>query len=364
MHIQIERERLISVLDHVEGIVERRNTIPILSNVLIEARGDRVSVTATDLDIVASDSVGGVSVQQEGGTTVPASTFSALIGKMPGGSMIDLKIDGGRLVIKAGRVRFQIPILPVDDFPIGAAVGGQSFSLPIASILDAFKLVKDSMSTEESRYYLNGTYLAIEDGVMVAVSTDGHRLGIAKIADVDIGAPNAIVPRKAVSELIKIMPAFEGDADINLDARSIEFRMGDLTFRSKLIDGTFPDYTRVVPSGGGTTIEVDPSMLQQAIDRVTVIAQEKSSAVKIKVEKDKLTISASSPDYGTAQEELAATCDGDATVGYNGRYLKDILSGYSDAAAVTITFADSTAPALIRPVGTDVNRSVLMPMRI
>tara|TARA_B100000378_G_scaffold273260_1_gene265916 strand:+ start:1914 stop:3119 length:1206 start_codon:yes stop_codon:yes gene_type:complete len=364
MEFRIEREKILGLVEHVEGVVERRNTIPILSNVLIQVEGDSVAVTATDLDITIRDRITGIDVGAAGKTTVGAATFSALIRKMPASSLIDMKVEEGRMTIRSGRIRYQIPVLPADDFPLAQPTQGEDIEFSITDMVGAFKLIRDSMSTEETRYYLNGAFLAIEDKDLVAVSTDGHRLGIAKIADVGMDAPNAIVPRKAVNQFIKIMPSFEGQVTVRIDQRSIEFEAGDLLFRSKLIDGTFPDYARVIPSGNDVVIKVDPVILQQAIERVSIVTTEKTSAVTLSVEKDKITIIATSPDTGSAQEEVPAESTKEIRVGYNSNYLKDILSNYSECDMVTISLGNETSPALIRPDNSTVNRSVLMPMRI
>ena len=358
MEFRIEREKILGLVEHVEGVVERRNTIPILSNVLIQVEGDSVAVTATDLDITIRDRITGIDVGAAGKTTVGAATFSALIRKMPSSSLIDMKVEEGRMTIRSGRIRYQIPVLPADDFPLAQPTQGEDIEFSITDMVGAFKLIRDSMSTEETRYYLNGAFLAIEDKDLVAVSTDGHRLGIAKIADVGMDAPNAIVPRKAVNQFI------EGQVTVRIDQRSIEFEAGDLLFRSKLIDGTFPDYARVIPSGNDVVIKVDPVILQQAIERVSIVTTEKTSAVTLSVEKDKITIIATSPDTGSAQEEVPAESTKEIRVGYNSNYLKDILSNYSECDMVTISLGNETSPALIRPDNSTVNRSVLMPMRI
>ena len=364
MEFRIEREKILGLVEHVEGVVEKRNTIPILSNVLIEAEGDSVAVTATDLDITVRDRIASVDVKIGGKTTVGAATFSALIRKMPPTSMIEMTVADGRMTIRSGRIRYQIPVLGADDFPLAQPTQGEDIEFSVTDMVSAFKLIRDSMSTEETRYYLNGAFLAIEERPLLAVSTDGHRLGIAKIADVGMNAPDAIVPRKAVNQFIKIMPSFEGEVTVRIDQRSIEFEAGDLLFRSKLIDGTFPDYARVIPSSEDVIIKVDPAILRQAIERVSVVTTEKTSAIKLAVEKDKITIIANSPDTGSAQEEVPAESNTEITVGYNSNYLKDILSNYSECDQVTISLGNETSPALIRPDNSEVNRSVLMPMRI
>jgi DNA polymerase-3 subunit beta len=364
MHLRIEKETILGVIDHVDGIVEKRNTMPILSNVLLHAHGDTLSVTATDLDITVRESVSGIDIEENGKTTVTASIFSALIRKMPSKCIIEMKVENGRMTIKGGRIRYQIPVLPADDFPLGKQTEGNEGTIQIDSVVRAFKLVKDSMSTEESRYYLNGAFIAIENDKLVAVSTDGHRLSIAQICDAIFERPDAIVPRKAVNELLKILSDFEGEMKVEIDERTITFEIGELLFTSKLIDGTFPDYTRVVPTDADMTLKVNPVELQQAIDRVSIVAAEKTSAVKLEIKGDKITITATDPQTGTATEEVAAESDVDLTVGYNGRYLREILSGYAGSEVVTISFSSETSPALIKPIGSDIDRSVLMPMRI
>lgn len=364
MHIRVEKEKILEIVDHVEGIVEKRNTIPILSNILIEASSRGLNVTATDLDIVATDFMSDVEVLQNGKTTVAAAIFGALIRKMPSGSQIDMEVVDGRMTIKGGRIRYQIPVLPSDDFPIGRATEGETIQLSIESVVRAFRLVRDSMSTEESRYYLNGAFLAIEEESLVAVSTDGHRLSIAQISDTKIKQPDAIVPRKAVNEILKILPDFEGEMGVTIDERSIRFEIGNLVFTSKLIDGTFPDYTRVVPAGDKIKIKVNPLLLQQAIERVSIVSSERTSAIRLDIEPTKITIIANNPDTGTAQEEVPAESNQEISVGYNGRYLRELLNGYQACENIMITLENETSPALIRPDNHEVDRSVLMPMRI
>ena len=364
MHIKVEKEAILEIIEHVEGVVEKRNTIPILSNILLEARGDRLSVTATDLSITARERISGVAVEEEGKATVASAIFSALVRKMPNGTLIDMKVENQRMIIRGGRIRFAIPVLPAEDFPIGKEVDGDPIVLPIESIMRAFRLVKDSISTEETRYYLNGAFLAIEDEKLVAVSTDGHRLSLALISETRINKPDAIVPRKAVNEILKILPDFEGDMTVRLDQSTISFEIGELLFSAKLIDGTFPDYTRIMPKDGQIMIHVNPSELQQAIERVSVISSEKTSAIKLHVEREKMTISATNPDTGTAQEEVAIQANDEIVVGYNGRYLREILANYQNHDTIIISLTNETSPALIHPEGVEIDRSVIMPMRI
>lgn len=364
MHINIEKETILNLIDHVEGIVEKRNTIPILSNILIDAEGQSISVTATDLSITAREKVDGIDVIVPGKVTVSSSIFAALIRKMPGNAVIEMKLENNRMVIRGGRIRFEIPVLPAEDFPIGKETQSDPVTMSIDSLSRALRLVRDSMSTEETRYYLNGAFLAIENESLVAVSTDGHRLSVAKIDDINIDRPDAIVPRKAVSELLKILPDFEGQMSVRIDQGSISFQMGNLMFSSKLIDGTFPDYSRIMPRDSSIVVKFNPADLQQAIDRVSIVSSEKTSAIKLVIEKDKMTIIAINPDTGSAQEEVIVESTDDITVGYNGRYLREILNGYQGCEIMVMNLTNESSPTLIHPENSIIDRSVLMPMRI
>ena len=370
MKLTIERGALLKALSHVQGVVERRNTIPILSNVQLVAQAGRLSLTATDLDIAVVESVG-VEVEQAGGTTAPAHTLFDIVRKLPEGAQVQLNHNENRLAVKAGRSSFALACLPRDDFPAmaeGEVPTGFTLSAPdLRRIIDR---VRFAISTEETRYYLNGIYLhaAEQAGVkfLRAVATDGHRL-----ARIDIPLPagaaalqGVIVPRKTVGEVRKLLDEATGDVTVSVGESKIRFAFDDVVLTSKLIDATYPEYERVIPTQNDKLLEVEAKAFATAVDRVSTISSEKSRAVKLSLEKDRVTLSATSPENGSASEELAARYPAKAMeIGFNSRYLMDI-AGQIDGETARFLLADAGAPTLIRDAGDDSVLYVLMPMRV
>jgi DNA polymerase-3 subunit beta len=375
MKATIERATLLRCLSHVQSVVERRNTIPILSNVLIEAAdGGSVKVMATDLDLQVVETMSAASVETAGAITVSAHLLFDIARKLPEGSQVSLDAADNQMVIKAGRSRFKLPTLPRDDFPV--IVEGDlptSFELPARTLAQMIDATRFAISTEETRYYLNGIFLHVSDDdgpVLKAAATDGHRLARFTIAQPDgaDGMPDVIVPRKAVAELRKLLEeALDGAVMIDLSASKIRFTLsgeGGVVLTSKLIDGTFPDYSRVIPTGNDKLLKVDPKLFFQGVDRVATIATEKTRAVKMGLDNDKVTLSVTSPDNGNAAEELAASYSSDGfEIGFNANYLKDIL-GQFDSEEVELHLADAGAPTLIREDDKSPALYVLMPMRV
>ncbi|QZD92566.1 DNA polymerase III subunit beta [Qipengyuania xiapuensis] len=374
MKATIERATLLRCLSHVQSVVERRNTIPILSNVLIEAEGDGLRVMATDLDLQVVEHMDAASVDSDGSITVSAHLLFDIARKLPEGSQVSLETAENRMDVKAGRSRFKLPTLPRDDFPV--IVEGDlptSFSLPAKTLAELIDRTRFAISTEETRYYLNGIFLHVSDEdqpVLKAAATDGHRLARFTIPRPDgaEGMPDVIVPRKAVAELRKLLDEnMDGDVTIDLSASKIRFTLGGeggVVLTSKLIDGTFPDYSRVIPTGNDKLLKIDPKSFFAGVDRVATIATEKTRAVKMGLDKDKVTLTVTSPDNGTASEELAAEYASDGfEIGFNAGYLKDILSQI-DADEVEIHLADAGAPTLIRKNDDSPALYVLMPMRV
>ena len=375
MKATIERATLLRCLSHVQSVVERRNTIPILSNVLIEAdEGGSVKVMATDLDLQVIENMSAASVESGGAITVSAHLLFDIARKLPEGSQVGLETADNRMAIKAGRSRFSLPTLPRDDFP--TIVEGDlptSFELPAKTLAELIDRTRFAISTEETRYYLNGIFLHVADDdkpVLKAAATDGHRLARFTI-DQPAGAegmPDVIVPRKAVAELRKLLEeSMDGNVQIDLSASKIRFTMGGeggVVLTSKLIDGTFPDYSRVIPTGNDKLLKIDPRSFYEGVDRVATIATEKTRAVKMALEADKVVLSVTSPDNGTATEEVAAQYGADGfEIGFNANYLKDILSQI-DSDTVELHLADAGAPTLIRKDDKSPALYVLMPMRV
>ena len=373
MKATIERATLLRCLSHVQSVVERRNTIPILSNVLIEAEGDGLRVMATDLDLQVVEHME-ASVESDGSVTVSAHLLFDIARKLPDGSQVSLETADNRMAIKAGRSRFSLPTLPRDDFPV--IVEGDlptSFELPAKTLAEMIDRTRFAISTEETRYYLNGIFLHVSDEdqpVLKAAATDGHRLARFTLARPDgaEGMPDVIVPRKAVAELRKLLEEkMDGNVQIDLSASKIRFTLGGeggMVLTSKLIDGTFPDYSRVIPTGNDKLLKIDPRTFHEGVDRVATIATEKTRAVKMGLDKDKVTLTVTSPDNGTATEELSAEYGAEGfEIGFNAGYLKDIL-GQIDSDTVEIHLADAGAPTLIRKDDDSPALYVLMPMRV
>ncbi|MXP40916.1 DNA polymerase III subunit beta [Altererythrobacter soli] len=375
MKATIERAKLLRCLSHVQSVVERRNTIPILSNVLIEASGDGlVRVMATDLDLQVVESLEAVSVDGAGAITVSAHLLFDIARKLPDGSQVSLETADNRMTVKAGRSRFQLPTLPRDDFPM--IVEGDlptSFEIPAKTLAELIDRTRFAISTEETRYYLNGIFLHVTDEdqpVLKAAATDGHRLARFTLPRPEgaAGMPDVIVPRKAVGELRKLLEeALDSNVLIDLSASKIRFTLGGeggMVLTSKLIDGTFPDYSRVIPTGNDKLLRVDPKSFYEGVDRVATIATERTRAVKMGLEQDRVTLSVTSPDNGTASEEVPAQYSSDGfEIGFNANYLKDIL-GQIDGDTVELHLADAGAPTLIRQDSNSPALYVLMPMRV
>ncbi|MCZ8136459.1 MAG: DNA polymerase III subunit beta [Porphyrobacter sp.] len=375
MKATIERATLLRCLSHVQSVVERRNTIPILSNVLIDASdGGSVRVMATDLDLQVVETMSASSVDQPGAITVSAHLLFDIARKLPEGSQVSLTTNDNRLEVKAGRSNFKLPTLPRDDFPV--IVEGDlptSFELPARMLAELIDRTRFAISTEETRYYLNGIFLHVTDEdepMLKAAATDGHRLARFTLPRPEgaAGMPDVIVPRKAVGELRKLLEeALDSNVLIDLSASKIRFTMGGeggVVLTSKLIDGTFPDYSRVIPTANDKLLKVDPKLFFSGVDRVATIATEKTRAVKIGLDNDRVTLSVTSPDNGTAAEELAAEYRSEGMeIGFNANYLKDIL-GQIDADTVELHLADAGAPTLIRENESSRALYVLMPMRV
>ncbi|MGY6636363.1 MAG: DNA polymerase III subunit beta [Erythrobacter sp.] len=375
MKATIERATLLRCLSHVQSVVERRNTIPILSNVLIDASdGGSVRVMATDLDLQVVETMSAASVEQPGAITVSAHLLFDIARKLPEGSQVSLTTQENRLEVKAGRANFKLPTLPRDDFPI--IVEGDlptSFELPARQLAEMIDRTRFAISTEETRYYLNGIFLHVTDEdepLLKAAATDGHRLARFTLPRPEgaAGMPDVIVPRKAVGELRKLLDeAMDGNVLIDLSASKIRFTLGGeggVVLTSKLIDGTFPDYSRVIPTANDKLLKVDPKLFRSGVDRVATIATEKTRAVKIGLENDKVTLSVTSPDNGTATEEVMADYGAEGMeIGFNANYLKDILDQI-EGDSVEMHLADAGAPTLIRQNDASPALYVLMPMRV
>jgi DNA polymerase-3 subunit beta len=372
MKVTVERAALLKSLGHVHRVVERRNTIPILANVLIRAEGSKLSFKATDLDLEITETIA-AEVSPGGSTTVPAHMFYEIVRKLPEGTQVVLEGTGDRavLTLRAGRSRFTLQTLPENDFPdLAAGDMTHSFKLAAADLKRLIDKTQFAISTEETRYYLNGIYLhaagSAKTQTLRAVATDGHRLAQVEIAlpKGAAGMPGIIVPRKTVNEVQRLIEDVDAEISVELSQGKIRFTIGDVVLTSKLIDGTFPDYARVIPSGNDKELVVDKKEFEQAVDRVSTVSSERGRAVKLSLSSGRLVLSVTNPDSGSATEEIEVEYASDPIdIGFNSRYLLDIASQIESEAAV-LRLADPGSPTLIEDKDSKGTLYVLMPMRV
>jgi DNA polymerase-3 subunit beta len=371
MRVRIERANLLKALNHVHRVVERRNTIPILANVLLRADGSELSLKATDLDMEIVDRVP-AAVDQAGASTVPAHMLYDIVRKLPDGSEIELDTSSGQtMALKAGRARFSLQMLPDADFPdLNAGELPFAFTLPSEALKRLIDRTQFAISTEETRYYLNGIYFHVigEGGQarLRAVATDGHRLAKAELPAPagSAGMPGLIVPRKTVGEVQKLIENPDSEVAVALSETKIRFSIGDLVLTSKLIDGTFPDYERVIPKANDKELKVDKADFERAVDRVSTVSSDRGRAVKLSLSEDKMVLAVNNPDSGSATDELPVEYGSEPMeIGFNSKYLMDIAGQLTTGDAV-FRLADSGSPTLIQDAGDADALYVLMPMRV
>ncbi len=372
MKVTIERSALLKALSHVQSVVEKRNTIPILSNILMTGFEGQLSLTATDMDMEVVESVE-ANVVLPGSLTAPAHTLHDIVRKLPDGAQVELDSGGDAtmLTLKAGRSRFKLGCLPTEDFPRMAEVAfDRDFALAVTALRTMIERTRFAISTEETRYYLNGIYVhapeATDKPVLRAVATDGHRLARVEL-DLPEGAaglPDAIIPRKCVGEVAKLLGESDQDVKVSLSSTRVRFSFGSITLTSKLIDGTFPDYERVIPANNDKRLQVDPKSFRAAVERVATIATEKTRAIKLSLDTNALTLSATAPEAGSASEDLDVAYEQEAMeIGFNSRYLLDITDQITQGDAV-FTLASANAPTVISDAEDSSALYVLMPMRV
>ncbi|MEI9929794.1 MAG: DNA polymerase III subunit beta [Rhizomicrobium sp.] len=373
MKINVERGAFLKALSHVQSVVERRNTIPILSNVMIEAAKGQLKLTATDLDIEIVESIPS-DVLRNGAATAPAHMLYDIVRKLPDGAQVQAELltaEGGRLAVSAGSSRFELACLPKEDFPqMAAGALPHKFRLAANDLKQVIDKTRFAISTEETRFYLNGIYLhAAKEGKVKslrAAATDGHRLARFEMELPD-GAgdmPGVIVPRKTIAELRRLLDDADGAIETSLSDTKIQFTFNGVELTSKLIDGTFPDYQRVIPSGNDKVLSVEAKEFAQSVDRVSTISADKTRAVKLNIAKEKVTLSVVNPESGTATEELGANYAASAIeIGFNARYLLDITNQIVGK-EVRFLLSDAGSPTIIEDTEDSRTLYVLMPMRV
>ncbi len=372
MKVTVERAELLKSLGHVHRVVERRNTIPILANVLVRAEKSALNLKATDLDLEVIEAIS-AEVSPGGSTTVPAHMLYEIVRKLPEGSQVVLEASGDRamLAIKAGRSRFTLQTLPESDFPdLAAGDMTHKFVVNASDLKRLIDKTQFAISTEETRYYLNGIYLHAagsgKSATLRGVATDGHRLAQADlpIPEGAAGMPGVIVPRKAVTEVQRLIEDNDAEVTVELSSSKIRFSIGSVVLTSKLIDGTFPDYGRVIPTGNDKELTVDKKDFEAAVDRVSTVSSERGRAVKLSLSSGRLVLSVTNPDSGSATEEIEVEYDADPIdIGFNSRYLLDIAAQLDGEVAV-LRLADPGSPTLIEDKDAKGTLYVLMPMRV
>jgi DNA polymerase-3 subunit beta len=365
MKLTAEREKLLMPLQAVIGVVERRQTMPVLANVLLSARSGQLSITATDLEVelVASTEV---AVGEGGDITVPGRKILDILRALPEKVQVSLTNEGEKVVIKAGRSRFSLSTLPASDFPLVDDINAQqTVKIPRKELLRLLEKTHFSMAQQDVRYYLNGMLLEIEGSNLRAVATDGHRLALCETAASAKAksSQQVIVPRKGVLELQRVLTE-EGDAEIAIGSNHVRAQIGDIRFTSKLIDGRFPEYSRVIPAAPAAAIRADRDVLRQALQRTAILSNEKYRGIRVTVKRNAITVQAHNPEQEEAEEEIEVAYEGaDLEVGFNVNYLLDALAAI-DGQEVELGLTDSNSSCLIRSPGSTNARYVVMPMRL
>lgn len=363
----IERSNLLKSLSKLQSFVEKRNTIPILSNIKITSNQAGLNLTVTDMDLVASEEIE-AKIQNEGSITVPANTLYDIVRKLPEGSQIKAELDAesSRVLVTSGNSKFTLSYLPADEFPVmSEGELSHKFTLKAKEFLNLIDKTKFAMSTEETRYYLNGVYLHNVEEKVVAVSTDGHRL-----AKVEIGAPEGakdmpgiIVPRKAVSEISKILENQE-EVTISLSDSKIKFNAGKVELLSKVVDGTFPDYQRVIPDNNTKALKINTAALKEAVDRVSTVAADKTKAIKIALSTNNMSLTSQGIEGTSANETVECDYASDELeAGFNSRYLLEMLN-LIEGDDSNFQLETPNAPVIVTDTEDETALFIIMPMRV
>ncbi|ARU86480.1 DNA polymerase III subunit beta [Pseudomonas sp. M30-35] len=367
MHFTIQREALLKPLQLVAGVVERRQTLPVLSNVLLVVEGQQLSLTGTDLEV---ELVGRVTLEdaaEPGEITVPARKLMDICKSLPSDALIDIRVDEQKLLVKAGRSRFSLSTLPANDFPtVEEGPGSLTFDLVQSKLRRLIERTSFAMAQQDVRYYLNGMLLEVQTGILRAVATDGHRLAMCSMqAEIDnVERHQVIVPRKGILELARLLTEQDGIVSIVLGQHHIRATTGEFTFTSKLVDGKFPDYERVLPRGGDKIVIADRQGLREAFSRTAILSNEKYRGIRLQLESGLLKIQANNPEQEEAEEETAVEYNGSALeIGFNVSYLLDVL-GVMTTDQVRLILSDSNSSALVQEADNDDSAYVVMPMRL
>jgi DNA polymerase-3 subunit beta len=366
MRFSTQRESLLKPMQQVVGVVERRQTLPVLANLLVQVKAGRLSLTGTDLEVEMRAGAA-VEAGEDGETTVPARKWFDLVRALPDGVKVDVQVKGDRVVMHAGRSRYTLASLPAEEFPTTDEIEvTDRVALPEGQLRRLLERTSFAMANQDVRYYLNGLLLDLRGNELRCVATDGHRMAMSETA-LD-GAANGkrqlIVPRKGVTELLGLFESAEDPVNIEFSANHIRVRRGDVTFTSKLIDGSFPDYEAVIPLGADKVVRVDRETLRNALQRAAILSNEKYRGVRLEVSPNCLRVIAHNPEQEEAFEEIEAqTPANDIAIGFNVGYLLDALGALDDE-EVQLQLRDAQSSCLLRGAANEQTQHVIMPLRL
>ena len=367
MKFTTNREALLRPLQLVTGVVERRQTLPVLANLLVDARDGTLSLTGTDLEVELVVVDGGVAIEEEGQTTIPARKLADIWRSLPEGAEVSVQVEGDRAIVRSGRSRFALATLPAADFPkVEGEAGDLALSVPQNDLRRLLDQVSFSMAQQDVRYFLNGMLLEVTPEHVRSVATDGHRLAMCTLTGGGSGGDRiqAIVPRKGVLELGRLLDDGEESVTLQIGSNHLRVQLGPYTLTSKLVDGKFPDYEKVVPRRGGQSLSGDRETLKQAFNRASILSNEKYRGIRLILDSDQLTIQANNPEQEEAEEVVAVNYAGDRMeIGFNVSYLQDVLN-VLDTPEVQLSIADANSSALIEGAGNEEAVYVVMPMRL
>lgn len=366
MRFTLQREVFLKPLQQVVNVVERRQTLPVLANLLVSVKAGQLSMTATDLEVemIARCAVDDA---QDGELTIPARKLFDLVRALPDGSKVSVVQSGEKVTVQAGRSRFVLSTLPANDFPSIEDIDlVERIKVPEASLLELIERTSFAMAQQDVRYYLNGLLIDLHENLLRCVATDGHRLALCEAT---LPAPvqtrrQIILPRKGVQELQRLLEGGEREVSLEIGRNHLRVQRDDVSFTSKLIDGRFPDYDAVIPIGADKSLEVDRELLRAALQRASILANEKYRGVKLELSPGQLRIAAHNPEQEEAEEDIEANTTVDnLAIGFNVAYLLDALSVLREE-KVLIMLRDGNSSALVREAGNDRSRHVVMPLRL
>ncbi|WP_442682979.1 DNA polymerase III subunit beta [Stenotrophomonas sp. JC08] len=366
MRFTLQREAFLKPLTQVVNVVERRQTLPVLANFLVQVQDGQLALTGTDLEVEMVSRIA-VDDAQDGETTIPARKLFEIIRALPDGSRITVSQTGEKITVQAGRSRFTLATLPANDFPsVDEVEATERVAVPEAALKELIERTAFAMAQQDVRYYLNGLLFDLRDKTLRCVATDGHRLALCETAlENSNGAKRQIiVPRKGVTELQRLLEGGEREVELEVGRSHVRVKRDDVTFTSKLIDGRFPDYEAVIPIGADREVKVERESLRASLQRAAILSNEKYRGVRVEVSPGQLKISAHNPEQEEAQEEIEAdTQVSDLAIGFNVNYLLDALSALREE-HVVIQLRDSNSSALVREAGSEKSRHVVMPLRL